>query len=34
MGNYDNMLEKILKTPTAKDIEPKSVTIFFESLWL
>ena len=28
MGNYDNMMEKILKTPTAKDIEPKALQSF------
>ena len=28
MGTQDNIKEKILKTPTAKDIEPKSLQSF------
>lgn len=28
MGTYDRMKEKILKTPTAKDIEPKELQSF------
>ncbi len=28
MGTYDNMLEKIKKTPTAKDIQPNELQNF------
>ena len=28
MGNYDNIMEKILKIPTAKDIEPRALQSF------
>ncbi len=30
MGTYDNMLEKIKKTPTAKDITPKELQSFLK----
>ena len=30
MGAYDNMLEKILRKPTAKDIMPKELQSFLE----
>lgn len=28
MGSYENMLEKILKTPTVKDIQPRELQSF------
>ena len=30
MGTYDNMLEKIKKTPTAKDIQPNELQSFLK----